>query len=341
VLHGSSPDVGVVGYSLGGGIGWYARQHGMATNSVTAVELVTAEGEQLRVDADHFPDLFWAVRGGGGSFGVVTAMELRLFDFDTAYGGMMLWDQRHADQVLRRWVAWAVDGPDSVTTSFRMLNLPPLPEIPEFLRGRRLVVIDGAVLADDARAEEILAPLRELRPEMDTFARVPSTAMTRVHMDPEQPTPAVSSAGLLRELPEAAIETFLALTDADSGSSLLFAELRQLGGALGRPAPGAGALPMLDGAFALFAIAVAATPELAAQGHADATALVDALAPYASGQYLNFAEQRVDVRQGYDEQSWPGPAAMRSAAHQPDIAMNVTMSETFLRNRVTRPSPPR
>jgi FAD/FMN-containing dehydrogenase len=313
VLHGSSPDVGVVGYSLGGGIGWYARQHGMATNSVTAVELVTAEGEQLRVDADHYPDLFWAVRGGGGSFGVVTAMELRLFDFDTAYGGMMLWDQQHADQVLRRWVAWAADAPDSVTTSFRMLNLPPLPEIPDFLRGRRLVVIDGAVLADDARAEEILAPLRELRPEMDTFARVPSTAMTRVHMDPEQPTPAVSSGGLLRELPEAAIETFLALTDADSGSSLLFAELRQLGGALGRPAPGAGALPMLDGAFALFAIAIAATPEIAAQGHADATALVDALAPYASGQYLNFAEQRVDVRQGYDAQSWQRLKGVRSA----------------------------
>ena len=78
-LHGSSPDVGVVGYSLGGGIGWYARKLGLATNSVTAVELVLADGTQVRADEDDHPDLFWAVRGGGGNFGVVTAMELRLY----------------------------------------------------------------------------------------------------------------------------------------------------------------------------------------------------------------------------------------------------------------------
>ena len=135
-LHGSSPDVGVVGYTLGGGIGWYARQLGMATNSVTAVELVLGDGTQVRADEDTNPDLFWAVRGGGGSFGVVTAMEFRLFDIDTAYAGMLLWDQEHAEKVLRAWAEWTVDAPDCVTTSFRMLNLPPMPELPEFLRGR-------------------------------------------------------------------------------------------------------------------------------------------------------------------------------------------------------------
>ena len=146
----------------------------MAANSVTAVELVLGDGTQVRADEDTNPDLFWAVRGGGGSFGIVTAMEFRLYDIETAYAGMMLWDQEHAEKVLRTWAAWTVDAPDCVTTSFRMLNLPPMPELPPFLRGRQLVVIDGAVLADDEPAEEILATLRALEPEMDTFARVPA-----------------------------------------------------------------------------------------------------------------------------------------------------------------------
>ncbi|HYO39940.1 MAG TPA: FAD-binding oxidoreductase [Nocardioidaceae bacterium] len=313
-LHGSSPDVSVVGYSLGGGIGWYARQLGMAANTVLAVELVLADGTFLRADATTHPDVFWAVRGGGGSFGIVTAMEFRLFDITTAYAGFLLWDQAHAERVLRTWADWAEHAPDCVTTSFRLLNLPPLPELPDFLRGRQLVVIDGAVLADDDRAAEVLARLRALEPEMDTFARVPASSLVRLHMDPEGPTPAVSASALLSELPEAAIETFLALSGPGSGSSLMVAELRQLGGALARPAAGAGALPLLEGRFALFAVAVAATPELGALGHADALALADALRSYSSGgDYLNFAENPVDVSRSFPEQTWQRLRQVRSA----------------------------
>ncbi len=313
-LHGSSPDVGVVGYSLGGGIGWYARQLGMAANSVTAVELVLGDGTQVRADEDTNPDLFWAVRGGGGSFGVVTAMEFRLYDIETAYAGMLLWDQEHAEKVLRTWAAWTTDAPDCVTTSFRMMNLPPMPELPPFLRGRQLVVIDGAVLADDETAGEILAALRALEPEMDTFARVPAAGLVRLHMDPEGPTPAVSASTILADLPDAAIETFLALTGRGSGSTLLAAELRQLGGALARPAEGAGALPVLDGEFVLFAVAIAATPEMAAQGHADGTALVDAMRVHGEGRdYLNFAEVPVDVSASFPAEAWQRLKGIRSA----------------------------
>ncbi len=313
-LHGSSPDVGVVGYSLGGGIGWYARQLGMATNSVLAVDLVLGDGTQVRADAETNPEVFWAARGGGGSFGIVTAMEFRLFDIQTAYAGMLLWDQKDAEKVLRTWAAWTVDAPDCVTTSFRMLNLPPMPELPDFLRGRQLAVIDGAVLAEDERAEGILAELRALDPEMDTFARVPAAGLVRLHMDPEGPTPGVSASTILAELPDAAIETFLALTGPGSGSTLLAAELRQLGGALARPAEGAGALPMLEGSFVLFGVAIAMTPEMGAQGHADATALVDAMTSYASGRdYLNFAETPVDVRKSFGEETWRRLKGIRSA----------------------------
>lgn len=314
-LHGSSPDVGVVGYSLGGGIGWFARKLGMATNNVTAVEVVLADGSTVRADHARHPELFWAVRGGGGSFGVVTAMEFRLFPIETAYAGMLVWDQKDAEKVLRRWAEWSVGAPDAVTTSFRMLNLPPLPELPEPFRGRQLAVIDGAVLETDERAEAILAPLRELAPELDTFTRVPAASLVRLHMDPEGPTPTTSASTMLDAMPDAAIGSFLALTGPGSGSSLLLAELRQLGGALGRPHPGAGALPQLDGQFILFAGAIAATPEMAQQGRADAVALVDALSAYSSGRtYLNFAEEPVDVGRSFPARTWLQLRGIRSAA---------------------------
>jgi hypothetical protein len=313
-LHGSSPNVGVVGYSIGGGIGWYARQLGMATNSITAVELVLGDGTQLRASADENQDVFWAIRGGGGNFGIVTALEFKLFDIATAYAGMLMWDQQHAAKVLLVWAKWTESAPDCVTTSFRLLNLPPLPELPEFIRGRQLIVIDGAVLAEDAEAEGIIRELRALEPEIDTFARVPAASLARLHMDPEDPTPGVSASTILAELPEEAIETYLAKAGPGSGSTLLAAELRQLGGALGRPAEGAGALPKLEGKFVLFCVAVAMTPEMGVQGHADATGLVDALSSYSSGRdYLNFAETPVDVRKSFPQESWRRLKGIRSA----------------------------
>ncbi|HLN78505.1 MAG TPA: FAD-binding oxidoreductase [Nocardioidaceae bacterium] len=313
-LHGSSPDVGIVGYSLGGGLGWYARKLGLATNSVTAVELVIGDGSRIRADEDNHPELFWAVRGGGGNFGVVTALEFRLYPIASAYGGMLVWDQRDAEKVLRRWAEWSLDAADEVTTAFRLLNVPPLPDIPEPFRNRQLAVIDGAVLDSDERAEEILAPLRALEPEMDMFTRMPAAGLVRIHMDPEGPTPATSATAMLESLPESAIEAFLAQAGPESGTSLLMAELRQLGGALSRPHPGAGAVPKLDGQFILFAAAIAATPEMEEQGYADATALVDAMRPFANGRnYLNFAEKPVDVRASYPAETWRQLAGVRSA----------------------------
>lgn len=314
VLHGSSPDVGITGYSLGGGMGWFARKLGLAANSLTAVELVIGDGTLVRADAEQHSELFWAVRGGGGNFGVVTALEFRTFPIETAYAGMMIWDIRDAERVLRRWSRWATDAPDEVTTSIRLMNLPPMPELPELIRGRSIVVIDGAVLDTDERAAEILADLRALEPQTDTFARVPARTLVRLHMDPEGPTPAVSDATMLAGFDEDALQAFLAAAGPDSGSSLLMAELRQLGGALGRPHAGGGALSHLDGQFAVFAAAIAATPEMAAQGQADAHRLVAALAPYANGRsYLNFAEGVTDVKAAYAENRWVQLKGIRSA----------------------------
>ena len=314
VLHGSSPDVGIAGYSLGGGIGWYARKLGLATNSLTAVEVVVADGSLVRADATTNPELFWALRGGGGSFGVVTALEFRMYDIQTAYAGMMMWDLGRIEPVLREWAAWAPGAPDEVTTSFRAMRMPPMPELPDFLRGRQVVVVDGAVLGTDERGQELLAGLRALRPELDTFARVPARSLVRLHMDPEGGAPFVSDSAMLGSFPDAAVDAFLAEVGPGATTSLLMAELRQLGGALGRPHEGGGVLSHLDAEFVSFAGAIAATPEMGAQGHVDATRFTAAMSPFANGgQYLNFAEHPVDPRAAYAAGVWTQLKGIRSA----------------------------
>jgi FAD/FMN-containing dehydrogenase len=314
VLHGSSPDVGIAGYCLGGGIGWYARKLGLAANSLTAVEIVLGDGTLVRADADHDAELFWALRGGGGSFGVVTALEMRTYPIDTVYAGLLLWDLADVEPVLRRWAAWAPEAPDEVTTSFRAMRLPPLPELPAFLRGRAVAIIDGAILGSDERGAEILADLRALRPEVDTFGRVPAASLVRLHMDPEGGAPAVSGSAMLHSFPEAAVDAFLSEAGPDARTSLMVAELRQLGGALGRPHQGGGVLDHLDGQFVVFAGAMALDAQTAAAGLADAGRLTEALAPFDNGRsYLNFAETPVATRTAYGVDRWRQLTGIRSA----------------------------
>jgi len=301
-LHGSSPDVSVAGYVLGGGLSFYGRRHGLATNSLRAVEIVTADGSLVRATADDDPDLFWALRGGGGNFGVVVAVELDLLPYAEVFAGMLLWDRERATEVVPAWAAWTREVPESVTTSLRVMSFPPLPDLPPFLSGRQLVVIDGAVLEDDDRAAELLAPLRALAPELDTFARMPAAGLIGVHMDPPAPTPAVSDHAVLAALPDEAVAAYLGSVGPGTQTSLLFAELRHLGGALARPADGGGVASHLEGGYALFCVAVAPFPDAVAQGLADAAATCAAMAPWATGtRVLNFSEGLVDVGSVYGD----------------------------------------
>ncbi len=129
-LAGSSPDVGVVGYTLGGGLSWLARKHGIGANQVTAIEGITASGEFFRTDRDNEPDLFWALRGGGGSFAIVTAIEFNLFPIEEVYAGILWFPVERAAEILKVWRAWTDDLPDEMTSVGRILQLPPIPEIP-------------------------------------------------------------------------------------------------------------------------------------------------------------------------------------------------------------------
>ena len=295
-LHGSSPNVGVVGYSLGGGIGWLARKHGLSADSVLAVEVVTAYGTLVRADRTQNTDLFWALRGGGGGLGVVVAMEIALYPVDELVAGMMIWPWERSADVLTRYVEWAKTAPDSVSASARMLQIPPLPDIPEFLRGRQIVVIDGAVLGSEDEANEILAGFRELEPEIDTFAPAPPAALLRLHMDPEPPMPGIGGGVMVDDLDADAIDAIVATAGPGTDSPLIMVELRQLGGALAVRKPGAGALGSLDGSFALFALGAPMGPGMGEAIGQRLGALKQALAPWSRGKpYLNFAEEQVAI----------------------------------------------
>ena len=305
-LAGSSPDVGVVGYTLGGGSSWLARKYGLSCNSVAAIELVTADGRLVRADAENEPDLFWALRGGGGNFGVVTHMEIHLYPLTEVYAGMMFWPWERSAEVLKAWADWTRTAPDEVTTSARLMQIPPLPDIPEFLRGRALIVIDGAYIGDQATASAALQPLRDLGPEMDTFAMIPPVALSRIHMDPEGPTPAIGAGGrMLRELTDETVDAFLAAAGPGSDSALLMAEIRHLGGALSRAPEGHGALAGFAGEYTTFAGGIPVTPEVAAAIHVGIATLGDALAPWDAGAaYLNFTEETVDPALFYTPEAY-------------------------------------
>jgi FAD/FMN-containing dehydrogenase len=317
-LSGSSGEVGVVGYTLGGGHGWLARKHGLASNSVIAAEVVTAEGELVRADLENEPDLFWALRGGGGSFGVVTALEFELYPVPELYAGMVLWPWEHSGDVLHAWREWVSGLPDEMGTWARILQVPPLPDIPEPVRGRQLVVVECAYLGAEEAGSELLRPLRDLGPELDTFAAVPPAALGHLHMDPEDPVPFAMSGQLLDELPAAAIDNIVEAAGPDSGSPLLSLELRLLGGALSDAPPDAGALASLDHAFLTLGVGMVMDPGMGAaiNGHLDQVS--NALEPWDSGvTYGNFIDVPIDTRMSYPPETFDRLQAVK-ALYDPD-----------------------
>ncbi len=296
-LPGSSPDVGVVGFHLGGGLSWLGREYGFACNRVRAIELVTADGEARTVDAGNEPDLFWALRGGGGDYAVVTALQIALVPVADAYAGIMIFPAAVGAGAVRIWRDWAAEVGDNVTSVVRFIRPPDIPDVPEPLRGTPLLTIDGACIGSREEGEAAFAPLLEIgEPMMNSFDQVPPAALCRIHMDPEQPVPGLGHHRVLRELPDEAIDAFASMADADSGTPLLLTEIRQMGGALARPAENGGALSHLDAQFAMFGIGMPMTPELgqAIEGRLDA--LHEAMAPWAAGGgYFNFAERACDA----------------------------------------------
>ncbi len=251
--HGSSAHVGAVGYLLRGGVSFYSRRHGLASNAVRSIELVTSEGRLRRVDQARDPEVLWALRGGGGGFGVVTAVEVGLFAARGAVAGAAFWSGEHADRLLALWLDWARGAPEEIMSSLRVMNFPQVPDVPEELRSGPVVCVDGAIThegherAASAMANDLLGPLRALaEPITDSWAAVAVPEVTRMHMDPPDPVPIFGDHMLLEDLDTTGARTLLDLVGPGSGSPLVAAGLRQLGGALARSHPQGGVLDHFD-----------------------------------------------------------------------------------------------
>jgi FAD/FMN-containing dehydrogenase len=295
-LPGSSPDVCVTGYTLGGGLSWFGRRYGFACNRLRAVELVTADGEARTVDAENEPDLFWALRGGGGSYGIVTALHLNLVPVAEAYGGALLFPADVGAEGIRTYRDWAAGVSEEITSVVRFLRPPDIPDVPEFMRGKALLTIDAACIGDQASGEAAIAPLREIgEPILDTFGQIPASALCKIHMDPEQPVPGLGHHRALRELSNEAIDAFVGVAGPDPGTPLLLTELRQLGGALGRPDPDGGALSHLDAEWVMYGVGMVMGPEMAEAVSGGLDRMHEAMEPWgAEGGYFNFADRPCD-----------------------------------------------
>jgi FAD/FMN-containing dehydrogenase len=301
-LHGSSPDVGIVGYSLGGGVGWLARKHGMQANAVTAIELVTAEGHLVRTDAVHEPELFWALRGGGGNFGVVTAIEFAVHHVPELYAGAMFYPLEQTADVFTAWTELLPALPEEMTSWANVIHFPPFPELPEVVRGRSFAIVMAAHLGSEADGRELLRPLRELGPAMDTFAMQPPAALGELAMDPPDPLPYWTAHALVDELSGAAIEDIARVSGP--GSTLVLTQLRHMGGALARREPGAGARATLPGEISVFAVGLVADAAAEPVVHAELDALSAAVAPHRVGDYPNFVEEPTDASAFFDAETW-------------------------------------
>jgi FAD/FMN-containing dehydrogenase len=316
-LSGSAGDVGVVGYTLGGGIGWLGRRYGLAANSVLAVELVTADGRHVRADADHESDLFWAVRGGGGSFGIVTAIEFALYPVAEVYAGALFFPFERGAEVLDAWRAWTKGTPPELTSAARLMQFPPIPDLPEHLRGRSFVVVEAVFLGSEEAGAELIRPLRQLGPDTDTFATIPASELRHLHMDPPHPVPGAGDGMTLAGLSREGIDALVEAAGPGSGSPLLSVELRQLGGAFAEASPGHGAVGTLDAEFALFAVGMAPTAAADAAVRAHVGAVKEKLAAWEDDRgYFNFADGPRDGAGLFPQETYRALQAVK-AVHDP------------------------
>ncbi|NQD87596.1 FAD-binding protein [Paenarthrobacter sp. CM16] len=306
-LHGSSPSVGAIGYLLGGGLSLYGRRYGVASNSVTSITLVTADGSVVTVDHRHDRALFDALRGGGGGFGVVVSATIDLIEADAVFTGATFWPASEAAYVLEAWEKWAEKAPWVASTAFRVMSFPPVPGIPPQLTAGPVVCIDGAVLDEAGRtgaeiAAELLEPLRRrTQPLFDTWHAGVPTDVAETHMDPPEPLPFHADHQMLTRLGAEGREALLSIAGTTAGSSLVTVELRQLGGAFSVPDPRGGVVNSLPGSYAALSVGVLAGPVTGPSVLDQLSALRKAMGPWDTGLTVpTFVEQFDAPQKSFD-----------------------------------------
>lgn len=311
-LHGMSAGVGVTGYVLGGGIGWLSRLHGFASTHIKSLEVVTADGQPRHVDANGEPELFWALRGGGGGPAVVTSMDIALFELHEAFAGTLMWPIETSVEIVHGYREWSLTAPDEVTSTIRLLRFPPVSEIPDQLRGRELVAITLAFTGREAEGNELVAPLRALgTPYLDTLATIPAPGLGEISGDPKDPTPAIGNGLLLEQFTSDTAETYLELGGPDAQTPFVQLEIRHLGGALKSTAPDPGAAGPLTSTALVFATGVPVDLDAGAALNNAHDALRDRMSPWIGERrsLLTFDERGGSLRDAFT-----APIADRLAA---------------------------
>jgi FAD/FMN-containing dehydrogenase len=306
-LTGSSPQVGVVGYTLNGGVsGTLGRAFGYAADHVQEIDVVTADGELHHVTPDSDGELFFALCGGKANFGVVTAMEFSLFPVTELYAGALHFSGDNAREVLEAYQQFTANVPDALTSSMVFLRAPDLPFIPDFMRGRLTVSIRISYLGAARDGEALVAPLRAAAPVLaDTVSMMSAADVASIHNDPTEPSAAIEHFAMLEELSPSAMAAILDVAGPDSDRHLTLANVSHLGGALSLPPETANAVRR-DVAFAVLALTVVPPGDVNMAGHKDpGLELTGRLTPPGGGRkhpsYLSPADASIEsVRLAYD-----------------------------------------
>jgi FAD/FMN-containing dehydrogenase len=298
-LSGSITDVGIVGYTTGGGLGPMARTYGLAIDMVRAMEVVTGDGVLRRVTPTEDPELFMALRGAKGMLGIITAIEFDLVRQPRFYGGSLWFDGADAPAVIDAWRAWSAELPEEGTTSFALFQLPEMEGVPPMLAGRLTLSVRYVWTGSADEGERWFAAMRAAAPViLDDVADKPYTAIDSVHTDPLDPTPAYEAGNVLTEFTAETADALLALTGPGVASPQILVEVRQLGGAFARPGEHPSAFASRDAAYSLLVVGIAEIPGV--EDHA--AAILEAMAPWIGGHRLpNFTFTPEEYVDAYDE----------------------------------------
>jgi FAD/FMN-containing dehydrogenase len=286
---GDPHSVGMGGLTTGGGVGFMVRKYGLAIDNLLSAQVVTAGGEIVTASAEEHPDLFWAIRGGGGNFGIVTEFTYRLAPVGQILGGDLVLPATR--EVLRGYLDYVATAPDDLTTIANLMHAPPFPHVPPERVGEPMLSILVCWTGDMAEGERALAPLRALAtPVADAVAPMPYPTIYQFTAHQAAPHGASLRMMFAHDLSDAALDASLAaLHSATSPYSII--QFRGLGGALARVSNDATAFAHRDKRYFVAAIAVwLDAAEDAAVHSAWTTRLWEAIRPEGSGVYVNFLE---------------------------------------------------
>jgi FAD/FMN-containing dehydrogenase len=282
-ITGSSPSVGAVGYTLGGGLGPLARTYGFTADYATEFTVVTADAGVVRAAADENPDLFAALRGGKGGLGIVVEMRLRLVELSRFYGGGLFYEADAIEPALRAWADWVTTVPETVNSSVALLRIPDIEEAPAPLRGRTVLHLRYAFVGTPEDGELLLAPLRDAAPVfLDLVREMPATDVALVHADPDAPGPGWDRGLMLSGLDQDFVTALLEVLGPQTDAPFIAAEIRHLGGATARRPAGLDSVGGRDAAFTFVLIGVPVIDLFTEVLPRAADAIVGHIAPWRS-----------------------------------------------------------